>query len=334
MRPLYQIAKSLLLIVALASLAFTAQLRQVAMIELPGNAGFGEVAFANGLLVIAHGGDNSIDVFDPQKRRVVTQVFGMHDPEGIAVDDANGKVYVANAGDNTIAVVSSKDWKLADTIKLKETPGALLVAPDGKKLFVGDKYAQSVSTIDLAQGNHVATVPVGGSPADMVFDPARNAALVTLEDTREIIALDPGLRVVARYPLVASMPTGIALDGHGRRIFVAVRNAVIELDADSGKELKRVAAPSGVNALWFDPASGMLYTAGGGSVMLINAANGRFDVQHELLVKVRGHSLAYDAKHRFLFVPGGEEGHSKLLLVRSIDNVATPAAPQTQTMLR
>ncbi len=332
MGALYQIAKSLLLIVALVSLGFAAQLRQVAMIELPGNAGFGEVAFANGFLVIAHGGDNSIDVFDPQKRRVVTQVFGMHDPQGIAVDDANAKVYVANGGDKTIAVVSSKEWKLADTIKLKETPGALVLTPDGKKLFVADKHAQAVSAIDLDKGNQVATVAVGGSPADMVFDAARQVALVTLEDTHEIIALDPGLRVVARYALAASMPTGIALDGHGRRIFVAVRDAVVELDADSGKELKRVAAPSGVNALWFDQASGLLYTAGGGSVMLINAANGRFETQHELLVKVRGHTLAYDAARKFVFVPGGEEGHSKLLLVRSIENTAPPT--QVQTMLR
>jgi DNA-binding beta-propeller fold protein YncE len=188
----------------------------------------------------------------------------------------------------------------------------------------------------LGQGNQITTVNVGGSPNDMVFDPTRSVAFVTLEDMHEVIAIDPSLHVVARYPLVASMPTGIVLDAQGRRLFVAVRDAVVELDADSGKELKRVAAPAGVNSLWFEPAAGVLYTAGGGSVMRINAAGGNFSVDHELLTKVRGHSLAYDAARKMIFIPGGQEGRSKLLIVRSIDVIpATPtAAPRAESLLR
>ncbi|HZU44165.1 MAG TPA: YncE family protein [Terriglobales bacterium] len=336
MRLFAQTAKFLSATVVLVSLCFAAQLRQLSMIELPGNAGFGDVALANGYIVISHDGDNSLDVFDPQKRRLVTQVHGMHDPQGIAVDDAAGKVYVANRADDTIAVVSSKDWKLADTIKLKDSPNALLLAPGGKNLFVANQHAQAVSLIDLGQGNQITAVAVGGSPNDMVFDPARKIALVTLEDTHEVIAVDPSLHIVARYPLVASMPTGIALDAQGRRIFVAVRDAVLELDADTGKEIKRVAAPAGVNSLWFDPAAGVLYTAGGGSVMRIKAAGGSFNTEHELLTKVRGHSLAYDAGRKMVFIPGGQEGHSKLLIVRSIDAVpAAPVqAPRAESLLR
>ena len=336
MRFLAQIAKILTSVIVLACLSFAAQLRQVSMIELPGDAGFGDIAVANGYLVIAHNGDNSLDVFDPQKRRLVTQVFGMHDPQGIAVDDQGGKVYVANRGDYSIAVVSSQDWKVNDTIKLKESPDALLLVPGGKKLFVAGQHAQAVSLVDVGQGHQITSLNVGGSPADMVFDPGRNVAFVSLEDTHEVIALDPSLRVVARYPLVASMPTGIALDAQGRRLYIAARDAVLEIDADSGKELKRVAAPAGVNALWFDPAAGVLYTAGGGSVLRIKAAGGNFNTEHELPTKVRGHSLAYDAARKLIFIPGGQEGHSKLLIVRSIDAVpAAPApAPRAESLLR
>ena len=334
MRLLNQIPKFLFLTAVMAAFASAAQLRQTAVIELPGNPGFGEVALANGYVVVAHGGDNSLDVFDPQKRRVVTQVFGMHDPRGIAVDDQAGKVYVANSGDNTIAVVSSKDWKLADTIKLKDAPGTLQLAPGGKKLFVGNDHAQSVSVVELDRGNLITTVNVGGSAEGMAFDPVRNVLLATLEDTREVIAVDPSLRIVARYPLVASMPTGIAIDPQARRIYVAVRHAVMALDADTGKEVNRVAAPAGVNSLWLDPAAGVLYTAGGGSVMRIKAANGRFEVEQELPSRVRGQTLAYDPARKLAFIPGGQEGHAKLLIVRSIEAIpVTPPSP-TQSSLR
>ena len=92
-------------------------------------------------------------------------------------------------------------------------------------------------------------------------------------------------------------------------------------------------------AIRLSPATlftGVLYTAGGGSVMRIKAAGGTFNIEHELLTKVRGHSLAYDAGRKLVFIPGGEEGHSKLLVVRSIDGVpATPsAAPRAESLLR
>jgi len=325
MRLLNQIFKFLFLTALMGAFALAAQLRQTAVIELPGNPGFGPVAIANGYVVIVHGSDNSLDVFDPQKRRVVTQVFGMHRPTGLAVDDQSGKIYVANSGDNTIAVVSSKDWKVADTIQFQETPGPLQLAPGGKKLFVGNSRAQSISLVQLDRGNLVTTVPVGGSAKGMTFDPARNVLLASLEDTREVIALDPALQIVARYPLIASMPTGIVVDAQARRIYVAVRSAVVALDADTGKEIKRVAAPAGVNSLWLDPADGVLYTAGGGSVLRIKAGNGRFEVEQELSAKVRGQTLAYDPGRKLVFVPGGQEGHAKLLIVRSIENT-TPAA--------
>ena len=333
MRLLDYAAKAVLLIAALASLAFSAQLRQTAMIELPGNAGFGEVAFANGFLVIAHDGDSSLDVLDPQKRRLVTQVFGMHEPRGIAVDDQGGKVYVANSGDSTVAVVSSSDWKLQDTIKLKDTPGALLLVPGGK-LYVANDHSQSISVIDLQRANQVTTAGVGGSPEGMAFDPVRKVVLATLEDTHEIIAIDPSLRVAARYALIASMPTGVAVDAQARRIYVAVRSAVVAVDADTGKEVRRVAAPAGVNSLWLDPSAAILYTAGGGSVMRINVGNGRFETEHELLTKVRGHTLAYDSGRKLVFMPGGQEGHSKLLIVRSIDNIPATSVPRAQSLLR
>src|SRR5581483_5208287 len=183
--------------------------------------------------------------------------FGMHQPRGIAVDDQAGKVYVANSGDSTIAVVSSKDWKVADTIKLQEIPGLLQLASGSKKLFVGNDHAQSISAIELERDNLITTVNVGGSPKGMAFDPVRNLLLATLEDTHEVIALDPSLKIVSRYPLLASMPTGIVLDAQARRIYVAVRSAVVALDADTGKEVKRVAAPAGVDSLWLDPADGV-----------------------------------------------------------------------------
>src|SRR3954469_25985 len=108
------------------------QLRQVAIVDIPGRPGFDTLAWADGKLVIAHRGADKVDVFDPAKRRLIAQIEGIQEPRGIAVDSAAGKVYVASAGSNSIAVIDVKSWKLENKLALGASPNALLLAPGGK----------------------------------------------------------------------------------------------------------------------------------------------------------------------------------------------------------
>src|SRR3954454_18217002 len=75
-----------------AGLAASAQLKQIAIIDLPGRPGFDAVAFANGHLVIAHAAAGTVDIFSQQRRRLVAQVTNLARPTGIAVDEPAGKV--------------------------------------------------------------------------------------------------------------------------------------------------------------------------------------------------------------------------------------------------
>src|SRR5436309_601098 len=99
-----------------------AQLRQIAIIDVPGHPGFDSMVFAGNYLVIAHTGASTVDVFDPAKRRIIARVDGLDSPRGIAADPKAGKVYVANAGNNTISVISTQDWKVSETIPLALSP--------------------------------------------------------------------------------------------------------------------------------------------------------------------------------------------------------------------
>src|SRR5215472_1692856 len=86
------------------------KLRQVALIDLPGNPGFGQVALANGQMVITRPATNTIEIFSPVKRRIIARISQIDDPRGIAVDDDHLRVYVALAGINCIASINSKNW--------------------------------------------------------------------------------------------------------------------------------------------------------------------------------------------------------------------------------
>ena len=187
-------------------------------------------------------------------------------------------------------------------------------------LYASNWRDQSISIIDTRQGTVLNTVVIGARPEDLAYDPANRQIFASLEDTRQIAVLDPTLKIVKRYPLVASMPSGLALDAKARRLYVAVRHAVVELDADSGHEIHRVVAPHGISMLWLDTASGSLYgAASGGTIALLKAGNGVFAAQREYSTDVHGHTIAYDPQKKMIYLPGGRDGRSKLLILRRVE---------------
>ncbi|MGZ4819157.1 MAG: YVTN family beta-propeller repeat protein [Terriglobales bacterium] len=297
-----------------------ALIRRIAMVDIPGRPGFKDLVFINGCLVMAHPAASTVDVFSVAKRRVIAQIKDMKGASGVAADPAGERVFVANSDAGEIAVISTKTWQVENRISLKAAPDALLFVPETSTLYASNGRDHSISVIDTKQGTVLNTVVVDGRPEYLAFDPASRQIYASLEDVRQVAVLDPTLKVLKRFPLTASMPTGLALDSKARRLYVAVRHAVVELDADSGQEIRRVPAPDGVDMLWLDPASTSLYgAASGGTIALMKIGNGVFEAQREYSTEVHGHTLAFDPAKKMIYLPGGRDGRSKLLILRRVE---------------
>ncbi|HKW25441.1 MAG TPA: YncE family protein [Terriglobales bacterium] len=314
-----------------AAFGRTSSLRQLAMVYIPGNPGFQAVGFVDGHLIISHSGDSTVDIFNVKMRRVDAQMK-MEKPRGIAVDENGGKVYVADAGANNIAVISTKTWKVENSISVQLAPGPLALSPDGRTLYVGHTRDQSISAIDTSNGKQAATVPLGHVDA-MVYDPTRNVLYATLEDQAQVAVLDPGFKVLRRYPLAASQPSALVLDQQAGRLYVAVRDAVVALEADSGHEVGRVAAPMGVDSLWLDSGSGQLYAASSNEVDVIRVHGGHFASEDQLTLTVRGHGIVFDPDRKLLLMPSGHEGRSLVLILKPVGpqpGLQAPSQPLIQ----
>lgn len=297
------------------------QLRQIGMVNIPGAPGFGELAFCNGMLLLTHPGASAVDVFDPVKRRVIAQVTGLQSPRGIAIDEQGGRVYVADHGTNSIAIVATDGWKVVDSIGLPGSPDAVLYDGAGK-LYWTDADEGTISLLDIHTKQDVAKTDTGGTPRELEWDGARKLVFATLQDTHQVIVIDPELKIVNRFTLNASQPTGLVYDPQQHELYVAVRYAVLAISADTGTETDRVAAPAGVDHLWLDPDSQMLYAASEGSLLTLNA-KGKLSVADEIVTQVKGDAVAYDADKHLVLFPGGREGKSKLIIFK-------PMAPQGQ----
>jgi DNA-binding beta-propeller fold protein YncE len=167
----------------------------------------------------------------------------------------------------------------------------------------------------------VSTIELDGAPQAMVFDPEQNLVFASLHGSPEIVALDAGNSVARRFKLYASQPTGLAFDPQGRKLYVAVRFAVLVLDPVTGRELARVPSANGTDSLWFDRASSQLFAlSADGYVNVINTQGGKYVSEDEFRSEVRGRALAFDSARNFVYLPGGREGHSKLVILRRFEN--------------
>lgn len=293
-------------------------LRQIALLDLPGRPGFDEVALAHGMVLVTHGGAGTVDLFDPQKRRVVGHIREMSSPRGVVEDNAAHLVYIANSGASNIVVVSTVNWQVQRTIPVDGVPGSLFLLPAEHLLYVTFPDSNSVAALDLmSNGLPVSRANVEGRPSDFAYDSVRGQLYLTLQDRRSVLVLTRALKTLGHFDLNASEPTGVVFSGRHDRLYVAVRYAVLALDPANGQEVARSAVGGGIDQIILDDPSNSLLGVSNGSVFIIpdGASLGTADEQP---VEVKGHTLAYDSATGTIYLPGGREGKSKLLILKRV----------------
>ena len=303
-----------------------AQLRQIAIVEIPGRPGFDSMAFAGKYLLMSHESANTLEIFDPTLRRVVAQVVNLSQPRGIAVDDQAGRVYIANAGNNTITEISTDGWKVLRSITVPQSPDTLLFVPQRSMLYAGNWHDRSLTAINL-KGGAVSTLPLNGIPQGMVYDPADDLVFVSLQADSSIAAINNANTISKRFAINGPQPSGIAFNTTENRLYLAIRGAVLVLDPATGTEIARVPSPESVDALWSDNSSNSILTAAeDGTVSVIRSQGGHYVSEVEMKTEVRGHTIAFDSAKGLIYVPGGREDRSKLVILKRIG--AASDAPQ------
>jgi DNA-binding beta-propeller fold protein YncE len=313
----------------LLTAASAAQLRQIAIVEIPGPPGFGAVAFAGRYLLISHTAANTLDIFDPTRRRVIAQIKDLSGPRGIAVDEEQGKIYIANSANKTVAVVSTQTWKVEKTIALDSPPDWLLLVPQRGALLATNWHERGISSIKLETGD-ITSIPLNGIPQSLAYDRQQETVFVSLQGDSGIIGIGPDNKVAQHFEVKGPEPTGLAFDSQSNHLYVAVRGAVLVLDPASGAEVARVPSPESTDSLWYDPDTHSVYAAAeDGSVNMIRAEGGRYFSEDELKTQVKGHTLAFDSGRKFVYMPGGREGRSKLVILKRVEGNGVQSAEKS-----
>ena len=238
--------------------------RQLKEIAIGGEGGWDylSVDSAARRLYVSHA--TKVVVVDLDKDAVVGEIAPAPGVHGIAIAPDLGRAFVSNGREATVSIVDLKTLQITATVKTGDNPDAILYEPVHKEVYAFNGRSKSATVFDAKTGELRATIALPGKPEFAVFDEKAGRIYNNIEDTNQLVAIDPVAHtVVATWPIApGEEASGLALDPEGHRLFVGCsNNLMLMVDAANGKVLASVPIGPGVDANAYDPGTGLAFAS-------------------------------------------------------------------------
>ncbi len=107
------------------------------------------------------------------KRRDIQVAANLSHPEGIALDPKRPRAYVAIANEDQVAVIDTREMRVDKVLSVDrsqgggESPVAVAVTPDGRRLLAAESAADELAVFSLPSGAPIGRIPTLAYPADV-----------------------------------------------------------------------------------------------------------------------------------------------------------------------
>ena len=196
-------------------------------------------------LAVTTEGSSHVLVVDPRAGRIVREIETAQDISHMIVATRDGKRgFVANIGSGSVTVVDFEAGRKIRDIATGDGAEGIAVSPDGTKVWVSNRSADTLSVIDTTTLEIEATLPCPGFPIRVAFTPDGKRALVSCARGGEVALFDVASRSellrrkldLATAPDASRrlfgdrfgespVPVGLVVAPDGKRGFVAATQA-------------------------------------------------------------------------------------------------------------
>jgi hypothetical protein len=176
-------------------------------------------------LFVAELGNDSVGVIDLDARKVVHQLGGLKEPQGVGYLSTGDTLFVANGGDGSVRLFQGPDYTANGRIDLGDDADNIRVDQAAKRVIVG--YGSgALGVIDAAGPSRVADIRLPAHPESFQIDTGSNRIYVNVPNRRAIAVVDPESgKQIASWPMtIAGANFPMALDAEAHRVLVMFRN--------------------------------------------------------------------------------------------------------------
>ncbi|GAC1467253.1 MAG: hypothetical protein NVSMB9_08660 [Isosphaeraceae bacterium] len=170
-------------------------------------------------------------------------------PYGLAWDEARKRLYVSLWGKAEVAVLEGDSGKIAHRWKAEDHPNEMLLAHEGKTLFVANANRNTVSVFDTEAGKALEVIgtaidpraPSGSTPSSLALSPDESVLFVANSSTNNLTMVnvkDVGASAPLGFIPTGWYPTSVRVARDGKTLYVT-----------NGKGATSKANPQGPNPL-------------------------------------------------------------------------------------
>jgi DNA-binding beta-propeller fold protein YncE len=277
-------------------------------IPIPGNAGYDYLSIDTiaRRIYVSHG--TSVEVIDLVTDQLIGSIDSLSGVHGITVAAAFHKGFISDGKANSVVVFDLTTLQVIKTIHITgRDPDAILFDPFSGRVFTFNGDSGDASVIDAATMEQMGRVSLGGTPEFAVAD-GSGKIFNNLEDKNILNVIDSkSLQVINTFPLDPCVgPTGLALDKKNQRLFTVCRKnkGMTVVDAQSGRIITTVPIGSGVDAVTYDEAGGLIFCSNGdGTATIIRQETpDSYQVVQTLSTQWKAKTHAFDPQTRKLYL--------------------------------
>jgi DNA-binding beta-propeller fold protein YncE len=281
-------------------------------VPLPGDGGWDylTVDSANRRVYVAH--NNSIQVLDADTLKLVGTVENVAHPHGIVALADLGKGYATSGDPGSVVVFDLKTFK-----RLSEIPGSkdmdgIIFDPASGKIWTFNGDSSNATVIDPATDKVVQTLDLGGKPEAPVSN-GQGLLYDNLESKSTVIEIDAKtMKILKRWPLAPGVsPSGLSMDVTNNRLFSGCHNKLlVVMNAKNGKVIQTLPIGDHVDATYFDPASGTMFSSNGdGTLTVIHEDSpNKYLVVEQFPTEPGARTMAFDSKTGHVFLTTAQMG--------------------------
>ncbi|MCP3981036.1 MAG: beta-propeller fold lactonase family protein [bacterium] len=213
----------------------------------------GMVWFSKKRLAVTTEGSAHLLVVDPFEGAIVVEIeTAQRVSHMTAVTRKGTRAFVANIRSGSVTAIDLKLQRKLRDIRTGAGAEGIALTPNGRELWVGNRGADTLSIVDPATLEIVATLPCAGVPIRVAMTPDGSRALVSCADTGEVALFDvEQRREIARrkldlttVPDAASrlfgdrfgespVPVGVVVAPAGDRAWVAATQSDVVVVVDT-----------------------------------------------------------------------------------------------------
>src|SRR6266853_2949169 len=240
----------------------------ITRIPIPGDTGWDYIAADSEgrRLYVPHG--TEVVVLDLDSGDIVGKIAGLSGVHGVAIAREFGRGFISATDPGSVTMFDLKTLTVMNKGRVGDDPNGIIYDPKTHRVFTADRGSKRVTAIDARTGKIAGTIDnLGGRTEHLASDEAGHIFL-NMQDIDMLYKLDAqGLKVMETWHLAppCGKPSSMDMDRIHNRVFIGCRSGLLAVvDGATGKIVATQPIGMGVDALEFDPMTGLIYVSTGG----------------------------------------------------------------------